>query len=209
MQPLLKLLLLGAASIVQGLSPGIARYEENAETRFFQARSNQAVEAPLLMEKDAIYLTIQNIHYVQLQTERYSVDTPSRAYPQHVNELTVLGYCDPGFYANPYLSTSPAERNAHEVPFGWTEDAPGNFSYLQHYSADGAVDAYVLVGYGPRPDEGIDITGDGKPDGIVVWLQSGCVEPGSTEDPLVGASRFFSGGKEVILSLNAPHSAQE
>ena len=79
-----------------------------------------------------------------------------------------------------------------EVPFGWTENAPGNFSYLQAYDDAGAVKGYFLVLYGARADGGMDVTGDGQPDGVIMTLFSGI-------ERMPFTARYLSGGREIEI----------
>ena len=76
------------------------------------------------------------------------------------------------FYANPYTASGMEDYDARLVPFGWTPDAVGNFSYLKQYAEDGAVCCFMLVGWGPDPDAGLDLDGDGEADGAVAMMAS-------------------------------------
>lgn len=76
------------------------------------------------------------------------------------------------FYANPYTAAAMDYYNARLVPYGWTQEAVGNFSYLKQYADDGGVCGFVLVGWGPDPDGGLDLDGDGDADGALVMMAS-------------------------------------
>jgi hypothetical protein len=78
----------------------------------------------------------------------------------------------PGFYANPYTASGMADFNAQAVPFGWTEQAVGNFTYLTQRNAAGLTDGFMLIGWGPDEHAGLDLDGDGESDGAVVILAS-------------------------------------
>ncbi|MCC7476858.1 hypothetical protein IT575_00235 [bacterium] len=132
----------------------------------------------------ALDLARSQLHNLQLQLERFSVDysppdveglswrEQERRYPEAISALVQETYCLPGFYANPFTASSPIELNAREVPFGWTEEAPGNFSYLKHYNQAGMVDGYCLLLYADSLEAGRDATGDGVSDGVALWLSS-------------------------------------
>ena len=76
------------------------------------------------------------------------------------------------FYANPYTAEAFDDYNARLVPFGWTTDAVGNFSYLLQYAEDGGVCGFMLIGWGPDELGGLDIDGDGSADGAGVMMAS-------------------------------------
>ncbi len=132
----------------------------------------------------ALDLAKTQLHALQLAVERFSVDysppdveglswdQQERRYPEAISALVQETYTLAGFYANPFTAASPIELNAREMPFGWTEDAPGNFSYLKHYSPAGNVDGYCLLLYAASLDAGRDVTGDGVSDGVALWLSS-------------------------------------
>jgi len=65
--------------------------------------------------------------------------------------------------------------NAREVPFGWSDIAPGNFTYLKRYDAKGHVVGYMLVGYAATPESAdrIDMDQNGETDGAIIVLVSG------------------------------------
>jgi len=152
-----------------------------------------------LMLGAAEQLAKEGLHKVQNDIERFCADQPDHNYPQHINQLVVTDkpYMLPGFYANPFTAGSASDLDAREVPFGWSESAPGNFSYLQMYNAAGAVQGYVLVLYGRSRESGTDITGDGVPDGVVFSIGSWL----PTIDPLSPGFVFYSGGQAVKLSM--------
>ena len=142
------------------------------------------------LDEAAVALLKEELHYVQLQLERYSVDyTPQdemevRVYPYSINELcaqiwsgyrrNLVSYLMPGLYPNPLRSNEATERNAQCVPFGWDDTlSPGNFSYLTRYDQEsGKVDGYLILGYGPTRDSGMDVDSDGTPDGVIIMLGS-------------------------------------
>src|SRR5439155_481578 len=116
--------------------------------------------------------TKQLLHGVQLGLERFAVDSvemnhaATPRYPGSMTELVRSNYLLGGIYANPFTAASATELNALDIPFGWSAIAPGNFSYLKQYAADGQVSGYVLVAYGALPENGGDINGDGINDGV-------------------------------------------
>lgn len=173
---------------------------------FFAAKAAAGGVLDPTLEAQALELARQDVHAVQLCIERFGVDhlmpSPGRAgreshYPQHVNQL-LLGsppYAQPGFYANPFTAGAADELNAQEAPFGWTPQAPGNFSYLQWYDEHGGVLGYMFVLWGPRDGEGLDLSGDGKGDGVAMTLMSGA-QAMRESTPL----EFYSGGKKVVIA---------
>jgi hypothetical protein len=180
---------------------------------FFAAKAAAGGVLDTALQQQALALAKQDVHQVQLFIERYGVDNewpdPSTQedvshYPQHINQLVIgkYPYGQPGFYANPFTANSADELNAQEMPFGWTEQSPGNFSYLQRYDEYGDILAYMLILWGPTADSGFDITGDGKPDGAVMTLESGVPIPGDAPmEPVHGPTVFYSGGKAVTIDF--------
>ena len=81
-------------------------------------------------------------------------------------------YVERGFYPNPYTSSGLDRFNARQVPFGWTVDAVGNFTYLKQYDYYGEVTGFVLISWGPDPAAGLDVDGDGSPDGALAMHAS-------------------------------------
>lgn len=129
------------------------------------------------------------LHNLQLAVERFGVDHRvsdegygTSRYPHSLSQLVVATdgherYIAPGFYHNPFAPGADGGLNATQVPFGWTEQAVGNFSYLTQHNDAGEVVAYVLVGYGPATGTGtFSITADEQPDGIIVTMTSGSVD---------------------------------
>lgn len=129
------------------------------------------------------------LHNLQLQIERFSIDhrigdEPGEVfYPLNLS-LLVIGACcaehgpggsymEAGLYPNPFSASSTSELNAMQVPCGWTAEAVGNFSYLQHFDDSGRVISYALIGWGPDQHGGLDIDGDGRPDGAELLLSNG------------------------------------
>src|SRR5690606_11443462 len=101
---------------------------------------------------------------------RYPASLPMEAGPGYASEWASL--TEPQFYANPYTATTGQEFNAQVVPFGWTAQAVGNFSYLTQRIGDGETDGLMLVGWGPDEHGGLDIDGDGSADGGGVMMAS-------------------------------------
>jgi hypothetical protein len=66
------------------------------------------------------------------------------------------------------------------LPLGWTAQAPGNFTYLYQTDDAGRAIHYLLAFYGQTPDTGIDVDGDGQPDGVMMTLSDGTADH---EDP--------------------------
>jgi hypothetical protein len=191
---------------------GFARAEDTLQeqrVQFYNAKASGELSGETL-DQAAVELLKEELYYVQLQTERYSVDNsdnPSKecdTYPFSVNELCApswsayrkdyINYIMPGFYPNPFISTETTERNAQCVPFGWNDAlSPGNFSYLSRYNKDtGKVDGYFLLGYGPTRESGKDVDGDGAPDGVIIMLSSGNMD---WSQPLT----LFDNGREVTI----------
>jgi hypothetical protein len=173
---------------------------------FYAAKAAAGGVLDAALEELALSLAKQDVHAVQLYIERFGVDhlMPSAGstrreshYPQHVNQL-LLGnppYAQPGLYANPFTAGAADELDAQEVPFGWTPQSPGNFSYLQWYDEHGGVLGYMLVLWGPRDGAGLDLSGDGKGDGVAMTLLSGAQEMRESA-PL----EFYSGGRKVVIA---------
>jgi len=127
----------------------------------------------------AVNMTKQKLHGVQLALERFAVDRPDSTYPQHINQVVREGYIDAGFYANPFTAASADARDAVEVPFGWSDQHPGNFSYIQRYD--------------PTREMGQDVDGDGQPDGVIIMLESSMVPFEQLSEDV------YSGGRPVKL----------
>lgn len=133
------------------------------------------------------------LYNVQLWLERWAVDHQvedgnterhwGNNYPSSINQLMQSPCCPehpqggsygvPGFYPNPYTNAGSNGHNALCLPFGWTSQHAGNFSYITQYNELGNVCAYVLLGYADDRHAGHDIDGDGKPDGVVIMLAGG------------------------------------
>jgi hypothetical protein len=145
----------------------------------------------------ATAMTVEHMHWLQLSIERYLVDQRGVSYPQHINQLLIgeMATAEPGIYANPFTSDAAEHRDAVEVPFGWSEMHPGNFSYIQIYDEAGNVTGYILIGYGPTRESGQDMDGDGQPDGVVISLASS-VRPFPN-----GLASFISDGRPVTIDM--------
>lgn len=126
---------------------------------------------------------MNSLAQLQIELERWSIDhSPDGVegeafedstcyYPDSMTLLIIEGYITDGIYNNPLRSVNTSE--AIEVPFGWSEIAPGNFSYLKHYDDSAHVIGYILLLYGHASGDGWDITGDGVPDGVIWALRGG------------------------------------
>ncbi|MCB1221071.1 MAG: hypothetical protein H7A35_00190 [Planctomycetales bacterium] len=101
---------------------------------------------------------------------RYPSSLPMEAGPGYASEWASLK--EPHFYANPYTATSGKDFDAEVVPFGWTAQAVGNFSYLTQRNGDGETDGFMLVAWGPDQDSGHDLDGGGSPDGALFIFAS-------------------------------------
>ena len=142
-----------------------------------------------ISEQDRLGMAIRELHNLQLQAERFSVDHSvgeqawEMRYPTDLGILTMgkcceehgMGepYMEQGFYPNPFSADSRADLNASAVPFGWTAAAVGKFTYLPQLSSEGNVTGYVLLLWGASPASGLDVNGDGSPDGVAELLISG------------------------------------
>lgn len=171
----------GRALAVEAVTPELAALREAVRT------TGPAPDAMDSSARTQLYteLLYGELGRLQVAIERWSLDhapspgSGSPRYPLSINEL-VRGwegrepYIEPGIYPNPFDEEAADQASAICVPFGWSELAPGNFSYLTHVDpATGEVDSYVLVGYGPTIDSGWDLSGDFKPEGALVVLASG------------------------------------
>ncbi|MCB1217961.1 hypothetical protein KDL44_11250 [bacterium] len=156
---------------------GVAGDEWDAEQRDEQARTQLKSE----------------LHSIQLWLERWAVDHDltdeagdrswGNNYPPALSQLMQQPCCsehpahraygEPDFYPNPFGKGDGNSNNARCVPFGWTAEAVGNFSYITQYNELGNVCAYVLIGYDSSADGGHDIDGDGEQDGVVIMLAGG------------------------------------
>jgi hypothetical protein len=148
----------------------------------------------------------QLMHAMQLALERYSVDNPRRFYPDSIDQLVQQGYLLPGLYINPITSVDGQSRNARDVPFGWSAEARGNFSYLKKYNPAGDVIGYVLLAYGADPDNlgtgGVrDVNLDGKPDGVILMLWTRMTLPDGSIIFEPGPNRLMGHGEEVSIDF--------
>jgi len=164
---------------------------------FFASKAAMDGELDEAMTDQAISMVKQQLHSIQLGLERWSVDDPDGFYPHSINQLvSPMGewdsYLPAGFYANPFTAGSADELDAMCVPFGWSELAPGNFSYLTHYDEQGNVTSYMLIGYGPERDRGWDLDGDGEPEGMIITLSTGQLGR-------KGKRNFYDNGRMLTL----------
>jgi hypothetical protein len=177
--------------------------------QFFAAKAAAGGKLDEALAWQAKDLVMQGVRAVQLAVERYAVDNPGGFYPQHINQVVIArlpggklsdlaggpGYIAAGFYANPFTANTAEALDAVEVPFGWSDQHPGNFSYLQIYNEAGNVIGYVLLGYGPTRESGQDVDGDGQPDGVILSLAS------SSEPFPNGLVTFISDGRPVTIAM--------
>lgn len=172
---------------IAGISPAAAEGPTYEELRdgFWQALA----DGESITDEDRLNMAKVELLNLQLQSERFSVDhsVGERAwqlrYPEDAMLLTAGKCCEehdfgdpymqPGFYPNPYSASAESELDAQPVPFGWTPEAVGNFSYLPQRYKDGNITGYVLLLWGPDRYGGLDVTGDGQPDGVAYLLVSG------------------------------------
>ena len=118
-------------------------------------------------------------------------------------------YVERGFYPNPYTSSGLDDFNARQVPCGWTADAVGNFTYLKQYDYYGDVTGFVLILWGPDPAAGLDVDGDGSPDGALAMYASRYLRDrnGQWVDTLEGSwpvhgIPVMDGDKEIEISYS-------
>ena len=147
----------------------------------------------------AIAVVKQQLHGVQLALERWSVDDPGYFYPESINQLVVpweksRSYLPTGFYDNPFTAAGEDETDAMCVPFGWSELAPGNFSYLAQYDRKGHATGYLLVGYGLERESKWDLDGDGEPEGIILILSAGKLDWQTS-------SQFYDAGRKLTIDI--------
>ena len=131
-------------------------------------------------------------HYAKRLTrgiEMYAGDHAG-CYPSSMKEVRAGGYLGPptnelGYYPNPVKALNTSYYDARCVPVGcWSA---GDFSYIplakavpdQHEKA--TISDYMLVFYAEREHGGIDVTGDGKADGVILVTASGSLA-GSDEE---------------------------
>jgi hypothetical protein len=147
--------------------------------------------------------TKQLLHGVQLGLERYSVDDPDEHYPESIDVLIREGYLVPGMYVNPVTSVDGLYPNARDVPFGWSNIAPGNFTYLKKYDQHGKVIGYAIVGYGATLDPAhfSDWNRDGFDDGKIIILESGLNRPdGSSHlSDALGSQDYYAHGEKITV----------
>lgn len=164
---------------------------------FFEAKAEAGGVAGDELEAMARAMTGQHLDWIVNALEAYAA--AHGGYPQHINQLLMEPgqLALPAFYPNPWTSPSIDERDALELPYGWTPLHPGNFSYLQYYAEDGSVRGYILLGWGADPAGGMDISGDGAPDGVVSF------RAGTLDKYPDGPWIFYSGGREIELDVFA------
>ena len=164
---------------------------------FFAAKAEAGGALDQAMTISAVHLAQLGLHTVQVGLELWAVQYGNGHYPQHVNQMVSepSKSIELGIYANPFTSNAWDHFDAVEVPFGWSEMHPGNFSYLQIYDESGNVIGYVLLGYGPTRESGQDVDGDGEPDGVILSLAS------SSEPFPNGLTTFISDGRPVTIDM--------
>jgi hypothetical protein len=182
--------------------------------KYFQAKGNKLP----IREIDTLDLLKQEGHALQLSLERWSVDnSPPQDelgrgvayYPTHdkldfelnrPQEKFSLNYTGKkhrhrgeGFYPNPVTSDTERVWDGVQVPFGWSDAAPGNFSYVYMLDDQGRVVNYHLYFYGPYPEAGFDIDGDQISEGVIMHLAGGTTQ----SPPPVG--QWYCLGQPVTL----------
>jgi len=145
-------------------------------------------------------------HEFQIDIERFGIDNMYgdregfSTYPHSVTQLVLPdekygSYSEPGFYYNPWEPGEPGVPNARCVPFGWSPEAIGNFSYLAHYNNANDVVCYLIVVWGPDPEGGFDMDGDGKPEGQCLVMRAG--SQAQWPDPLT----YYENGQKLVLNV--------
>jgi len=121
-------------------------------------------------------------YWIELGVQRYAADHQGH-YPRSIVEVRAEGYLGTGFkdnegyYPNPVTGWDTSWYGARFVePGRWSG---GDFSYIP--IAEGPAiptrsgvnfTGYILIFYGESKGGGLDITGDGKADGVAVVLSS-------------------------------------
>lgn len=191
--------------------------------KYFDARRDGLAIAAA----DRLELVRQYAHELQLMVERWSVDNspPQRlvdapndgqglsTYPTYDKLHYELNHWDPqygsysgagkkqqgaGYFPNPYTGKSARVRDALAIPFGWTPEAAGNFSYAYQLDEFGMVIRYALIFYTDRADAGLNLTGDDQPDGVELVLSGG------TDASLVQPLAWLCADKPIDLRLPTP-----
>ena len=145
---------------------------------FFEAKAAACGELDAALTNQACALTRHNLRvFVQQPLERWRADHCG-AYPAMISELFAGDppYTRPGFCANPFTACCAAEMNTValvENDGAWTQQAPGNFSYLPSFDNLGRAVAYELRCFGPASTSGIDVDNDGVADGVLEIVHSG------------------------------------
>ena len=186
-------LLTGMLLLAMAMTPASAvDVPQEARSAYWEGVANGNWDAAQRDEQAQAQLKAE-LHSVQLWLERWAVDHEvadgddgrhwGNNYPAALSQLMQQpccsehpgygGYGAPGFYPNPFGDGDGSSNDARCVPFGWTAEAVGNFSYITQYNELGNVCAYVLIGYASSADTGHDIDGDGSPDGVVIMLAGG------------------------------------
>jgi hypothetical protein len=192
------LLLLTSVSFAAELGPEARML--GADPDYYAAKALHGLDIAAANAK-----TIEVLHYIQLAVERYSIDN-NDMYPESIDTLVQQGYLLPGLYINPVASSDGLALNAKDVPFGWSEIAPGNFTYLKKYNSDGDVVAYLLVAYGAdttHPGSGgvNDVNLDGKPDGVILMLWTAMTKEDGTAAFINGPNELLAHGEKVSVDF--------
>lgn len=193
-------LLLLLTSIAAASEPGPEARLLGYDPDYFVAKSVHGLNVD-----EANARTKQLLHAIQLAVERYSIDNDD-FYPESIDMLVQQGYLLPGLYINPVTSADGRWLNARDVPFGWSDVAPGNFTYLKKYNERGEVIGYVLVGYGADRENlgsgGVkDVNLDGKPDGSVIMLWTAMTKPDGSEVFANGPNELLAHGEKVVIDF--------
>ncbi len=160
-----------------------------ADHAYYEAKGKHGLDA-----KSANIKVKQLLHAVQLGLERFAVDNPTGNYPDSIDQLVQQRYLIQGLYINPVTSVNGDVPNARDVPFGWSDVAPGNFTYLKRYDGSGGVTGYALVGYGASLESAgvADFNADGTHDGTIILLASGLATH-------AGPTEYMSHGELVTI----------
>ena len=131
----------------------------------------------------------------KLDSELNSFDEKFASYTRKDKHMTGAG-----FYPNPLTSDSIFNYTAVPVPLGWTDAARGNFTYMYQPDDKGHAIHCMLLVYGTKQSQGYDVTGDGKPDGVI--LQYTDLAP----DDYKGHAPWYCNGQPVKRVVVARHT---